>query len=202
MDLSTWPRCWGGTAATGPRGQVCAIPGPFGVNAILAGVGVQGVGAAAEEDSPNSCRVPLFSLFLFEKFLLFKPGTPNKHLACHTGQLSNQTGDWLGQGPSLPNSFHQHPQSHWVHTTPVCLPLYPYSRPVTSSTKIPPGDAQTLFGMEGSHWPCGHWAWACSGPGPRAGPRDLVVLKHSPYRLIFQWPLQFWSPIFIYAGIP
>ena len=30
-----------------------------------------------------------------------------------------------------------------------------------------------------------------SHPGPRAGPRDLIVLKHSSYRLIFQCLLQF-----------
>ena len=35
-----------------------------------------------------------------------------------------------------------------------------------------------------------------------AGPRDLIVLKHCPYHLIFQCPLEFWPPIFIYAGIP
>ena len=29
-----------------------------------------------------------------------------------------------------------------------------------------------------------------SRPGPHAGPRDLIVLKHSSYRLIFQCPLQ------------
>ena len=30
-----------------------------------------------------------------------------------------------------------------------------------------------------------------SHPGPHAGPRDLIVLKHSPYCLVFQCPLQF-----------
>ena len=41
---------------------------------------------AAVENSLNSCWVPLFSLFLFKKFLLFKPPGPNKHLASHTSQ--------------------------------------------------------------------------------------------------------------------
>ena len=50
--------------------------------------------------------------------------------------------------------------------------------------------------------PEGCWTWGCSHPGPCAGPRDLIVLKHSPYHLIFQCPLQFWPPVFIYAGVP
>ena len=41
---------------------------------------------AAVENSLNNRWVPLFSLFLFEKFLLFKPPGPNKHLASHTAQ--------------------------------------------------------------------------------------------------------------------
>ena len=42
---------------------------------------------AAVENSLNSCGVPLFSLFLLEKFLLFKtPQGPNKHLASHRAQ--------------------------------------------------------------------------------------------------------------------
>ena len=36
-----------------------------------------------------------------------------------------------------------------------------------------------------------------SHPGPRAGPRDLVVLKHSSYRLIFQCPLSLVSDLHI-----
>ena len=36
----------------------------------------------------------------------------------------------------------------------------------------------------------GCWAWGFSCSGPCAGPRDLIVLKHSPYCLIFQCPLQ------------
>ena len=38
--------------------------------------------------------------------------------------------------------------------------------------------------------PDGHWAWGCSRPHPHAGPRDFTVLKHSPYHLISQCPLQ------------
>ena len=33
--------------------------------------------------------------------------------------------------------------------------------------------------------------WGCSSPVPRASPRDLFVLKQSPYRLFFQCPLYF-----------
>ena len=39
--------------------------------------------------------------------------------------------------------------------------------------------------------PGGCWTWGCSHPGPRAGPRNLIVLKHSPYHLIFQCILPF-----------
>ena len=35
------------------------------------------------------------------------------------------------------------------------------------------------------------WAWGFSHVGPHTGPRYLIVLKHSPYRLIFQCCLQF-----------
>ena len=34
-------------------------------------------------------------------------------------------------------------------------------------------------------------ASGCSCPGPRAGPRDIFVLKQSHYRLFFQCPLYF-----------
>ena len=44
--------------------------------------------------------------------------------------------------------------------------------------------------------------WGISRPGLCAGPRDLIVLKHSSYCLIFQCPLQFFVSNFIYAGIP
>ena len=56
------------------------------------------VGQLLPENSLNSHQVPL--IFLFEKFLLFKPATPNKQLASHTPQLSNQTGDYPDQSPS------------------------------------------------------------------------------------------------------
>ena len=39
--------------------------------------------------------------------------------------------------------------------------------------------------------PCGCNVWGCSHLGPCAGSRNLIVLKHSPYRLIFQCPLHF-----------
>ena len=78
--------------------------------------------------------MPLFSLFLFKKFLLFKPPRSK-------------------QAPGL---------SHcpaW---------LFP-NNPVTDP-------AAQVRGF--------------SRPGPHAGPRNLVVLKHSSYPLIFQCPLQ------------
>ena len=82
--------------------------------------------------------MPLFSLFLFEKFFLFKPPAPNKHLASHTAQPG-----------FLPRILQQ--------------TLYP--------------------GVGFSH--------SC----PCASPRDLIVLKHSPYCLIFQCPLSLVSDL-------
>ena len=46
---------------------------------------------------------------------------------------------------------------------------------------------------------CG--ALGCCHPGPCTGPRDLFVLKQSPYHLFFQCPLYFLSPIFINTGV-
>ena len=39
--------------------------------------------------------------------------------------------------------------------------------------------------------PSGHQTWGCSHPGPHAGSRSLIVLKQSPYCLVFQCPLHF-----------
>ena len=39
--------------------------------------------------------------------------------------------------------------------------------------------------------------WGFSSPGPCAGPRDLIVLKHSSYRHIFQYPLSLVSDLHI-----
>ena len=82
--------------------------------------------------------MPLFSLFLFEKFLLFKPPVPNKHLASHTAQPG-----------SLPRILQQ--------TLP---PAGGFCHPVSC-----------------------------------ASPRDLIVLKHSSYCLIFQCPLSLASDL-------
>lgn len=57
-----------------------------------------------QENSMNSPSA-FYIFFRFEKFLLYKPATPNKHLASHTAQAHpNQLGDSPGQGPSRPNS--------------------------------------------------------------------------------------------------
>ena len=51
-------------------------------------------GAAALGEFPKQTRRGFF--FFLNKFLLFKPASPNKHLASHTGQLSNHNGDSMG----------------------------------------------------------------------------------------------------------
>ena len=35
------------------------------------------------------------------------------------------------------------------------------------------------------------WTRGCRSPGPYAGPRDLTIPKHSPYRLFFNVPYSF-----------
>ena len=89
--LGLWAR------AAGPLIRVCAHPGfqvwapsplilvhsnqASGVcwdcSSVVHNPGAEGVGVqearAAAENSLNSCCMPLFSLFLFKKFLLFKP---------------------------------------------------------------------------------------------------------------------------------
>ena len=84
--------------------------------------------------------MPLFSLFLFLKFFLFKP-------------------PWSKQAPGLSHS-------------------QPRSLPRILQQTLRPGRG-------------------ISCPGPRAGPRDLIVLKHSSYHLIFQCPLSFVSDLHI-----
>ena len=99
----------------------------------------------------------------------------------HTAQLS-----------TLPS---QRSWSPWVYHL-VLIPL-----PETSSNQVSLGAAQALFGRGGSHEPSSLpgfllqalWAraWGCSCLVPRAGPRDLFVLKQSSYHLFLQCPLYF-----------
>ena len=88
--------------------------------------------AAAAESSLTSPWVPLFSLFLFEKFFLLKA-------------------PWSKQPPGCSHS------------------------PAWLSPKNPAADPDPRGGF--------------SHPGPGAVSRDLIVLKHSSYPLIFQCPL-------------
>ena len=111
------------------------------------------------------------------------------------------SGPHMAQLSTLPS---QHTQSPWVYHF-VLIPL-----PATSSNQVSLGAAQALFGRGGICQPGSlpgvlrqaQWvqAWGCSHPGPRAGPRDLFVLKHSPY-CFFSVLYTFWSPIFINAGV-
>ena len=49
------------------------------------------------------------------------------------------------------------------------------------------GAVNQALSQESCHRPSRRWAQGCSRPGPR----DLFVLKQSPYRLFFQCPLYF-----------
>ena len=80
-----------------------------------------------------------------------------------------------GLSPSLfPSLRLQATRSLWCHSNLVWQGREPLSQP-----KNPVEDV------------VGHRAWGCSHPGPRACPRDLIVLKNYPYHLIFPCPLQF-----------
>ena len=165
-----------------------------------AGLGVQRLGQLLQENSPNSHRESLFPLFLFEKFLLLKPATPYKGLTSHTAPLSNRTWDYPGQGPTQPSS----PQlvsivSEGVHSPCVFATssLFP-SLPLQATRSFPvllksclagEGAVDLALSQEPCSRPGGHRTWSCSHPCPHAGPRYLIVLKHSPYCLVFQCPL-------------
>ena len=95
--------------------------------------------------------MPLFSLFLFENFLLFKPATPNKRLVSHTAQLCNQTRDYPGQGPSLSNSSQPVSIVSVGEHHPCVFASSSLFPPETSSIQVHPRVAQTaLYGREGS----------------------------------------------------
>ena len=115
----------------------------WGCLSRLHGPGAEGGGApeaVAAAESSQLATMCLYFLFLFEKFFLFKPPGPNKHLAAHTAQPG-----------FLPRILQQ-----------------------------------TL-----------HLGGGFRRPGPRAGPRDLFVLKHSSYCQIFQCPLSLVSDLHI-----
>ena len=74
--VSSWGfSCWPQSTNLGVRNQ--ASGEPWGCLSCVHSPGAEGGGAkeatAAAESSLNSCCMPLFSLFLFEKFFLFKP---------------------------------------------------------------------------------------------------------------------------------
>ena len=83
-------------------------------------------------------------------------------------------------------------------TPPLCVCHFVLSLPVTSSIQVPSATVQTFFGKEWSHLPDSlprilqrtWWTPGLVGHS-HPGPRDLIVLKHSPYHLILQCPLQF-----------
>ena len=112
-------------------------------------------------------------------------------------------------GPALPS---QCPQSQRVNTTPVYLPLNHFSPQRLQASRsllvlLKPclageGAVDRSLSQEPCDRPGGHRAWGCSCPGPRAGPKDLIVPKQSHHHMIFQCLLQFGPPTFIYAGIP
>ena len=101
---------WGGAATAEAGLGAASVVGRLGAAKAMAAAGAQQgeAGLPLWENSLNGHREP----FLKNKILLFKPAAPSKHPASHTAQLSNQTVDYPGQGPSQPNSspfFRRHP---------------------------------------------------------------------------------------------
>ena len=86
-------------------------------------------------------------------------------------------------------------------TVSVCLPLCPYSPPCDFKQPSLSWCCSSLVwqGRELLTWGSPRspvagqrvWVWGSSHTGPGAGPRDIFVLKQSPYHLFFQCPLYF-----------
>ena len=100
-----------------------------------------------QKNSPNCPQVSLFSLFLFEKFLLLNPATPYKEgpVLLHNPPLQldrglSRSGPITAQLSTVPSLHTWFP---WVYHF-ILIPL-----PVTSSNQVSVGAAQTLFGRGG-----------------------------------------------------
>ena len=123
-------------------------------------------------------------VFVFFKFLLLKPAAPNKHRASHTAQLSNQTGDYLGQGPSWPNysqlastvSLGAHRPLCACHFILISPSDFKHPCPSWCCSILPVWqERELLIWLSSTDLAAGagrHWARDCSSPGPCSGPRD------------------------------
>ena len=84
-----------------------------------------------------------------------------------------------------------------------CVPLFsrfqeipPIQPPVVQTSTWPLTQPSLALSLESCSRPCAlDGGFSC--PSPRAGPRDLVVLKQSSYHLIFQCPLSLVSDLHI-----
>ena len=159
-----------------------------------------------QESSPK-CPQGSFS-FLGKSSCSILPLHTRKGLSSHTAHLSRYSRTVCVRAPHTPTL--NSPQL--VPTVSVGLPLCPYS---------PPCD----FKQPGLSWCCSSLVWQGREPltrlSPRSpaagpvgsglglqslwsctGPRDLYVLKQSPYPLFFFSVLYtFWFPIFINGGV-
>ena len=148
----------------------------------------------------NSLKCPRGSFSFWENILLLNPVAPSvQGKACPLAQPTSPARPGVVRvripgGPTF-NS----PQP--VPEVSLGFPLHPYSPPCDFRQ---PGLSQCCSGLvwQGrealtqlsprSHAAGPHRrAWGCSCPSPRIGPRDLFVLKQSPYFLFSQCPLYF-----------
>ena len=72
----------------------------------------------------------------------------------------------------------------------------PIQAPLVQTSTWPLTQPSQALSQESCSRPC-TLARGFSRPGPLAGPWDLIVLKHSSYRLIFQGPLPLVSDLHI-----
>ena len=156
---------------------------------------------AAIENSPNSCCVPLVFFFFLKNSPHSSPLLQTSVLPLTQPNSPTRPGtDWVRvhHCPTLPSRC---PVSVGTHSPCVFATLSLFSTLWFQASRsllvlLKPclageGAIDLVLSQESCGRPCGHWAWGYSHPGPCAGPRDLIVLKHSPNCLIFQCPLQF-----------
>ena len=145
-------------------------------------------GAAAAGEFPKvPLSVSFFLPFTFEEFLLLNPAAPYQEGPVLSESPPLQL-DWelSGSGPitaqlsTLPS---WHTQSLWACHFILITSLWLQATRSLSVLLKPclaeEGALNWALSQESCGKPGGHWAWGYICPVPRAGPRDLIVLKQS-----------------------
>ena len=150
----------------------------------------------------NSPKCPRGSFSFWEKSscsILWLPPCKEGLVLSHSPPLQLVWGlSWSGSHVAqLSTLLSQRPHlwSPWVYHF-VLVPLIATSGNQVSHSVARPclageGALNPALSQESCGRPCEGRTWGCSRPGPRVGPRDLFVLKQSPYLLFSQCPLYF-----------